>query len=179
MSRRARGPGGGQGDEPPSTVGEPVSGERAEGEWALAGTRREKFAAKVEESLFERGGFKPIEGAPGDENEVGGRGEGLLVGAKSFAQAPFGPGAGDRVADGGARRDKAGAGGWGGRGAGGVGLERDRIAGARGEAGGVIKHKGAAIIAAPVGADVLEIRGATQVLLGAEAHGAGRGGPAV
>lgn len=34
----------------------------------------------------------------------------------------------------------------------------------------VIKHKGAAIEAAPLGADVVEIRRPTQVLVGAKAH---------
>ena len=134
--------------------------------------------AKTEESLFELRRFKTIEGIAGDEHEVDAWRESELVGAKALAEPALGAGPGDGVAHGGAGRHEAGPGGqfvWFGRGPGRRGLARDGFAGSgtRGQRGpgSVIKHKGAAIEAAPLGADVVEIRRPTQVLVGAEAHG--------
>jgi len=148
------------------------------------GTAGEEFLAEVEESLFERGRFKPIEGTAGDENEVEAGGEGQLMGAKPLAKTAFRARAGDGIAHGGSGGDKTGA-GRAGRGAGGF---RGRDGRFRGKPGGlvweradrarsVIKHKGAAIEAAPLGADVVEVGRPTQVLVGAKAHGVEAGEP--
>lgn len=153
---------------------------RAEGRADAAGTVgsgdtwRKKLTAKVEESLVESGGFKPIEGAAGDEDQIHARREAELVGAEALAKAALGAGAGHGVAYRGTGSDEAGAGGRGRLLASGSGRGGRRSGGiaSRLGAGGVIKHKGAAIVAAPLGADVVEIRRPTQVLVGAEAHGA-------
>jgi hypothetical protein len=120
--------------------------------------RREKFAAGVHEFPFDLAILKPIERAAGDKEEIMAGGHKFLMVAKNFAQAAFGAGAQDGVAHGDAGGDHAQAGGRGGRGFGQTGLA------------GVPKHKGAAIMAAPVGPDVLEIQLAPQTLLGAETH---------
>ncbi len=143
---------------------------------------------KIEKSLVESGRFKPIEGAPRHEHEVDAWRKCELVGAEPLAEPALGAGAGDGVADRGARGDEAGAGGHcgllGGYGRGGEGRHRGaglRRSGSgragfigrakgRGCARGVIKHKGAAIEAAPLGADVVKIGRPTQVLVGAKAH---------
>ena len=119
---------------------------------------RENLAAGVRELSFDLGIFKPIERAAGDEQEIMAGGHKFLMIAKNFAQAAFGAGALHGVADGGAGSDHTQAGGGGGR-----GLREVRPR-------GIPKHKGAAIMAAPVGPDVLEIQLAPQTLLGAETH---------
>jgi hypothetical protein len=119
---------------------------------------RKNFAAGVHELSFDLGIFKPIERAAGDEQEIMAGGHKFLMVAKNFAKAAFGAGAPDGVADGGAGSHHAQAGGGGGHGFREVGPA------------GIPKHKGAAIMAAPVGPDVLEIQLAPQTLLGAETH---------
>jgi hypothetical protein len=169
MSARASGPG---------SAAEAAEGRAEERTVVSRHTWRRKLTAKVEESLLEGGGFKPIEGAASNEDEVESRGKSELMGAEAFAEPSLGAGASDGVADGGAGGDESRAGGRGGLLAGGFGLQgggKGSTDGLRG-AGGVIKHKGAAIIAAPLGADVVEIRRPTQVLVGAETHGARPGG---
>lgn len=94
-----------------------------------------------------------------------------MVKAEAFAQTSFGAGAGDGVADGGAGGDETGAGRRGR-----CSLRRQRRGFGRGRAAGCVKkHKGAAVEAAPVGANINEIGGATKMLVGPEAHGR-RGG---
>ncbi len=142
--------------------------------------------------MVEGGRFKPIERPARHEHEVEAGRKGELVGPEAFAQPTLGAGAGHGVADRGSRRDEAGPGGahgggrrgFRGRGGGrrgGVFVRVRRVyARARGGAGGarsVIKHKGAAIEAAPLGADVVEIGRPTQVLVGAKAHGVEAGEP--
>ena len=83
----------------------------------------------------------------------------FLVGAKNFTKAAFGAGTLHGVAHGDPGGDHAQTGG----GEGGYGVREIRPA-------GMPKHKGAAIMAAPVGPDVLEIQLAPQTLLGAETH---------
>lgn len=135
-----------------------------EADWNSGGTRGKEATAEIDESLFERGRFKPIEGTASDENEVEAGGEGQLMGAKPLAETAFGARAGDGIAHGGSGGDKARS-GRAGRGAGGFRGRDGRLRGKHGglvgeradRARGVIKHKGAAIVAAPLGADVLKI----------------------
>lgn len=119
---------------------------------------REKFAAGVHEFPFDLAIFKPIERAARDQKEIMAGGHKFLVVAKNFAQAAFGAGAHNGVAHGNAGGDHAQAGIGSGRSVVRIGLAS------------VPKHKGAAIMAAPVGPDVLEIQLAPQTLLGAETH---------
>jgi hypothetical protein len=143
---------------------------------------RKHFTTSVGESPFYLAIFKPIERATGNEQQIVAGGHALLLVTERLAKAAFGAGALDGIADGGAGSDHADAGGsdffFGrrddGRGAGFGG----RINGdpgrawCRGRGGltGIPKHKGAAIVAAPVGADMLEIQLAPQMLLGAKTH---------
>lgn len=92
-------------------IGPAAGAAEAVADWNSGGKRGKKATAEVDESLVERGWFKPIEGAAGDENEVEAGRESQLMGAKALAEAAFGAGAGDGVADGGAGGDEAGAGG--------------------------------------------------------------------
>ena len=117
-----------------------------------------KFATGVREFSFDLGILKAIERAAGDEQEIVAGGHKFLMIAKNFAKTAFGAGALHGVADGGAGSDHAQTGGGGGH-----GVREIRPA-------GMPKHKGAAIMAAPVGPDVLEIQLAPQTLLGAETH---------
>jgi hypothetical protein len=120
--------------------------------------RRENLAAGVHELPFDLAILKPIERAACDKEKIMAGGHKFLMVAKNFAQAAFGAGALDGVAHGYPGGDYAQAGGRGGDGVGQIGLA------------GVPKHKGAAIMASPVGPDVLEIQLAPQTLLGAETH---------
>ena len=121
---------------------------------------REDFATGINELPFDLAILKPIERVACDEQEIMPGGHKFLIMAKNFTKAAFGAGALHGVADGGAGSDHAEAGdfGWCGVGFGGR-LTR------------IPKHKGAAIMTAPVGPDVLEIQLAPEVLLGAETHG--------
>ena len=134
---------------------------------------REDFTAGVHEFPFDLAIFKPIKRSACDEKEIMSGGHKFLMITKNFTQAALGAGALDGVADGGAGGDHAQTGG-AGRFLG--GRRRDyRLAGARRffsglDASGIPKHKGAAIMAAPKGPDMLEIQLAPQTLLGAETH---------
>ncbi len=159
-------------------------GRRAANRRSLAGASgmggRENFAAGVHELSFDLAILKPIERAAGDEKEIMPGGHKFLILTKNFAEAAFGASAFHGVADGGAGGDHAETGigrrifrrgnRWRGE---------HRLANARCHyagrgfgcgAAGIPKHKGAAIMAAPVGPDMLEIQLAPQTLLGAEAH---------
>ncbi len=121
---------------------------------------REEFAAGINELPFDLAILKPIERVACDEQEIMSGGHQFLMMAKNFTKAAFGAGALHGVSDGGTGSDHTEAGGFGRRGVSFGGCLT-----------GVPKHKGAAIMAAPVGPDVLEIQLAPEVLLGAETHG--------
>ena len=72
---------------------------------------REKFATGVDESPFDLRIFKPIERTAADEQDIVTVGHALLLVAKHLAQAAFGAGSLDGVADRGTGGDHAQPGG--------------------------------------------------------------------
>ncbi len=149
---------------------------------ASGGGGREDFATGFDESPFHLAILKPIERAARDQQQIVTWRHEFLVGSKHFAQAAFGSGALRGVAHRRTRGDdsKARRRGFAGdrgrrfnRFTGNLALARvrRRARGWRWRAlSAVPQHKGAAIRAAPVGADMLEIQLTPKVLFGAETH---------
>jgi len=148
-------------------VARPGEGAAEAGGWRSGGTIWEEFTAKGRKSLLQGGVFKPIERTTGYEDKINVGREGGLVSAETLAEAAFGAGAGDGVADGRAGGDEAGAGrrgcGWRG------GIRRIHCSQRR-TARGVKNRKRAAIEAPADVSDMVEIPLAAEVLLGTEAH---------